>query len=110
MPDTPSTNVVVRVVDYLDTTVADSSDAPFEIVSSVPPETDPPVLTFGGIGLEGSLNDPTVSTVTVDGQTVPVTGGMFSATVSIGAGVKSFTVTAVDIAGATGVRNITVTP
>ena len=103
MPDEPSTNCVIRIEDYNDSSLF-SVSGNFEITSS--PDTTSPGITLGALVLDGTIDDPSIAAVQVGGIAVSVTASVFSGLVSVPADGTSIDVVATDAAGNSSVRTL----
>lgn len=105
VPNTPSGQALIRIEGYFGE--APTISGAFEITSGGPDDT-PPAIARMGLGISGGLDDPSVSTVQIDGQPYPVTGGVFGGEASLGTQKRTVTVQASDAAGNTAVRTLDV--
>ena len=68
----------------------------------------PPALTFDTLNIAGRIDDPTVTSVTVGAQTVPVSLGAFSADENVSALPTTITLNVSDAAGNSSIRTLTI--
>ena len=87
-----------------DNSGATTTSAPINVTVG----TAPPILAIGGMTLTGSVNDPTITQVTVDGVSVPVVNGQFQAPVSLSPGASTHTISATN-GGGTTTKTLTIT-
>ncbi len=75
----------------------------FEITST---DTQAPGITKIMLGIGGAVDDPTVSTVEVNGSTFAVWAGLFRGEAALDATVSSVGLKAMDAAGNTALRSL----
>ncbi len=61
----------------------------------------PPAIAITSVTLVGSVNDPTITLVTVNGAAVPIIGGQFQAPVTLPPGISTHTIAATNSGGTT---------
>lgn len=108
IPDEASRSALVRIADYNDSNLFDVSDGSFEITSG--PDDVPPSVKATRLGLGGTLDDPTIAQITLDGLAVPVLDGVFSGEMKIASGPATVAVTATDSGGNTTMRTLELRP
>jgi hypothetical protein len=67
-----------------------------------------PTITIANASTTGTVSDPSITTVLVNGVSTPVTGGQFSLGLALGVGTRTYTIQATNAAGTT-TRTVTVT-
>ena len=70
--------------------------------------TGGPAVLFNNVSATGSVSDPTIASVLVNGVATPVTNGQFALGLSLAVGTRSYTVQATNGSGTT-TRTVTVT-